>query len=57
MSKADFSHKDESAHDGLGFDQAAHPGQEEDEQIDYEQLPPECEADKYPVVILRNVYR
>lgn len=34
----------------------AHPGQEEDEQNDYEQLPPECEADKYPVVILRNVY-
>ena len=36
--------------------QAAHPAQEEDEQEDYEVLPPECEADDFPVVILRNVY-
>jgi hypothetical protein len=47
--------KEEAPHDGLGF-QMAHPEQEDDEQIEFEQLPPECEADKYPVVILRNIY-
>ena len=56
MTKADFSYKDEGYQDGLGYQQA-HPAQEEAEQEDYEQLPPECEAEKYPVVILRNVYR
>ncbi|EWM27790.1 nuclear mrna splicing factor-associated protein [Nannochloropsis gaditana] len=59
LSQADFSYKEEGAnvHEGIGFDDhMAHPAQEEDEQEDYETLPPECEADKYPVVILRNVY-
>jgi hypothetical protein len=46
VTKADFSTKGEEVHDGIGLAHA-HPAQEEDEQADYETLPPECEADKY----------